>query len=112
MIILLIKILIADFISNLSLTSEQEKKAEEFFKRNPDVLREQEEMIDESIKHMVNMIFAGELRGLLLEQEDIKPAIDHLFKSFVEQLPEEVIITMPQDQIKDVTSRIKFLNAL
>jgi len=97
---------IADFISDLSLTSEQEKKAEEYFERNPDVLREQEEMIDESIKHVVNMIFAGELRGLLLEQEDIEPVRDHILKLFVEQLPEEVITTMPQDQIKDITSKI------
>ena len=97
---------IADFISDLSLTSEQEKKAEEFFKRNPDVVREQEEVIDESIKHMVNMIFAGELRGLLLEQEDIKPARGHMFKLFFEQLPEEVITTMPEEQIKEATSKI------
>jgi len=97
---------LAAFIGNLTLTVEQEKKAEEFFKRNPDVLREQEEMIDESIKHVVNMIFAGELRGLLLEQEDIEPVRDHILKLFVEQLPEEVITTMPQDQIKDITSKI------
>jgi len=97
---------IADLISDFSLTGEQEKQVEEFFKRNPDVLREQEEMIDESINHMVKMIFAGELRGLLLDQEDIKPARDHIFKLFVEQLPEEVFTTMPQDQIKDVTSKI------
>ena len=97
---------IADLISDFSLTGEQEKQVEEFFKRNPDVLREQEEMIDESINHMVKMIFAGELRGLLLDQEDIKPARDHIFKLFVEKLPEEVFTTMPQDQIKDVTSKI------
>ncbi len=97
---------IADFISDLSLTSEQEKKVEEFIKRNPDVLREQEKIIDESVKHMVNMIFSGELRGLLLEQEDIKPARDHMLKLFFEQLSEEVITTMSQVQISEATSKI------
>ncbi len=97
---------IADFISDLSLTSEQEKKAEEVFKRNPDVVREQEKILDEGIQHMVKMIFAGELSGLLLEPEDIKPASDHVFKLFYERLPEEVISTMSQEQIKEATSKI------
>ena len=97
---------IADFISDLSLTSEQEEKAEEFFKRNPDVLREQEEMIDESIQHMVQMIFAGELSGLLLEQEEIKPAKDHMFKLFFEQLSEKGITNMSQEQIEETTSKV------
>lgn len=97
---------IADFIRDLSFTSEQEKKAEEFFKNNPDVLKEQEKVIDECIKHMVNMILAGELRGLLLEQEDIKPARDHMLQLLSETLPEELITTIPQEQIEAAARKI------
>jgi len=97
---------LTSFIKNYTLTSEQEEKAKELFEQNPDVLREQNEIIEASLKHMMKMIFAGELSGLLLEPEEIMPARDNYFELFFQKFSEEVITTMPQEQIEETTNKI------
>ncbi len=97
---------ITDFIKDFSLTKEQEEKAKELLEHNPDVMREQNEIIEASIKHLVKMIFAGELSGLLLKAEEIKPARDDYMELFFQNFPEEVITTMPQEQIDEAVSKL------
>ncbi len=97
---------ITEFIKDFSLTDEQEEKAKEFLEHNPDVVREQNEIIETSIKHLVEMIIAGELSGLLLKAEEIKPAIDDYIELSYQKYPEEVITTMPQEQIDEAVGNL------
>ncbi len=97
---------ITDFIKDFSLTNEQAEKAKELFENNPDRVKEQGEVIEKSIEHLVKMIFSGELSGLLLKAEEIKPARDNFFELFFQKFPEDVITTMPQEQINKTVSQL------
>ncbi len=97
---------IADIIKDFSLTNEQEKKAKELFEQNPGVLREQNEIIESSLKYLVKMIFSGELSGLLLKAKEIKSAKDNYIDLYFQKFSENVITTMPQAQISEAVSQL------